>query len=154
MGRKPGMPENYRTKSPLTNVEPEALVVYCSAARYQQHFEEFLVEGLKLTNYSLIAIPGGVQVLTLLDYLPKFSWAGWRWTKFLVGADRPPRVILIGHQDCRWYQHLFPAGSSQERITADLKRAGQSLEERFPKVRVELYFARTDPQGHIVFDPA
>ena len=50
-------------------------MVYCSAARYQQHFEEFLTAGLKLENYSLLAIPGGVQILTLVDYLPKFSWA-------------------------------------------------------------------------------
>src|SRR5438067_9178462 len=79
----------YRSKNPLTMVEPEALVIYCSAARYQQHFEEFLVEGLKLENYSLLAIPGGIQVLNLLEYLPKFAWAGWRWTKFLVDADHP-----------------------------------------------------------------
>ena len=144
----------YRTKLPLTQVEPQALVVYCSAARYQQHFEEFLVEGLKLEDYSLIAIPGGVQVLTLLDYLPKFSWAGWRWAKFLVDADHPPRIVLIGHEDCRWYKHLFPVLGSKERIPADLRRAAKGLEERFPAVRVELYMARTDAQGFVVFDPA
>ena len=111
------------------------------------------MEGLKLENYSLIAVPGGVQVLTLLDYLPKFSWAAWRWTKFLVDADEPPRVVLIGHEDCRWYKHLFPVGGSNERIAADLRRAAKGIEGRFPRVRVELYVARTDPQGHLVFDP-
>ena len=148
------MAASYRTKSPLTQVEPEALVVYCSAARYQQHFEEFLVEGLKLEDYSLIAIPGGIQVLTLLDFLPKFSWAAWRWAKFLVDADQPPRIVLIGHENCRWYKHLFAPGASRERITADLRRAAKDLQERFPKVRVELYFARTDGDGHVVFEPA
>ena len=144
----------YRSKAQLTNVVPEALVMYCSAARYQQHFEEFLVEALKLENYSLIAIPGGVQVLTLLDYLPKFSWAGWRWTKFLLDADRPPRIVLIGHEECRWYKHLFPVSSvtPQGRITGDLRRAQHSLSERFPRVRVELYYAHIDPQGHVLFD--
>ena len=147
------MSDLYRTKNPLTNVEPEALVVYCSAARYQQHFEEFLVEGLKLENYSLIAIPGGVQVLTMAEYLPKFAWAGWRWTKFLVDADSPPRLILIAHESCRWYKHLLGHGKpTAESITADLRKARQSLLERFPKVRTELYYARTDTQGHIVFE--
>src|SRR5436305_2420636 len=119
----------YRSKNPLTMVEPEALVIYCSAARYQQHFEEFLVEGLKLENYSLIAIPGGIQVLTMLDYVPKFAWAGWRWTKFLVDADHPPRLVLIGHQACRWYKHLLGhLGPSQEdSITGDLLKARRSL---------------------------
>ena len=148
------MPESYRSRSPLTQVEPQALVIYCSAARYQQHFAEFLVDGLNLEDYSLIAIPGGVQVLTLLDYLPKFSWAGWRWAKFLVDADEPARAILIGHEDCRWYKYLFAPKSSKERITSDLRRAAEELHERFPRLRVELYFARTDAHGHIVFDPA
>ena len=139
----------YRTKSPLTQIAPEAIVIYCSAARYQQHFEEFLVDGLKLEDYSLIAIPGGVQVLTLLDYLPKFSWAGWRWAKFLIDADHPPRAVLIGHEDCRWYKHLF---RGHEKIKSDLDRAARELKERFPAMRVELYMARTDPQGHILFE--
>jgi serine/threonine protein kinase len=44
--------------------------------------------------------------MVLLDYLPKFAWAGWRWTKFLVDADRPPRIVLIGHEDCaKAHQH-------------------------------------------------
>jgi hypothetical protein len=148
------MPSLYRSKSPLTSVEPQALVIHCSAARYQQHFEEFLTAGLQLEDYSLIAIPGGVQVLTLTDYLPKFSWATSRWAKFLVDADRPPRLVLIGHQDCRWYQSLrfWESGPAlDQRIAADLRRAGESVQQRFPKVRVELYFARTDPQGHVEF---
>jgi hypothetical protein len=148
------MPEVYRSKHPLTNVAPEALVVHCSAARYQQHFEEFLVDGLKLENYSLLAIPGGVQALTMLEYLPKFGWSLNRWTKFLLDADNPPRLVLIGHEACRWYQHLL--GPFQvppaESITRDLQRVRRTLEERFPKARVELYFARNGPQGHVVYD--
>ena len=148
------MPAHYRSKSELTQIAPEAMVIYCSAARYQQHFEEFLVEGLKLENYSLLAIPGGIHALVLLDYLPKFSWVGWRWTKFLVDADRPPRIVLIGHEDCRWYKHLFPVATrtSIDLITSDLRRAREGLTERFPKVRVDLYYAHIDPQGHVLFD--
>lgn len=144
------MPDLYRTRSPLTNVEPEALVIHCSAARFQQHFEEFLVDGLKLEDYSLIAIPGGVQVLMMADYLPKFAWAGWRWAKFLVDADRPPRLVLIAHEDCRWYKHLWSQGGP--RIADDLKRARSRFQERFPKTRVELYYARLDAEGHVVFE--
>jgi hypothetical protein len=148
------MPEVYRSESELTQVPPEALVIYCSAARYQQHFEEFLVEGLKLEDYSLLAIPGGVHALVLLDYLPKFAWVGWRWLKFLVDADHPPRIVLIGHEDCRWYKHLFPVpvATSHSQVTSDLRRARQGVIERFPKVRVDLYYARLDPQGHVLFE--
>lgn len=150
------MPDVYRSKTPLTPIEPEALVVYCSAARYQDHFANFLSEGLKLQNYSLIAIPGGIQVLTMASYLPKFSWSGWRWAKFLIDADRPPRLVLIGHEACRWYKHLFaPHGTKvpDETIIKDLRSSRDSLRERFPKVRIDLFFARTDPDEHIVFEP-
>jgi len=148
------MPEVYRSKSPLTEVSTEALVVYCSAARYQPHFYEFLAEGLKLEDYSLLAIPGGVHALVLFEHLPKFAWAGWRWFKFLADADHPPRVILIGHEECRWYKHLFPVPikTSREMVTSDLQRARQGVIERFPKVRVELYYAHLDPQGRVLFE--
>ena len=112
------------------------------------------MDGLKLQDWSLIAIPGGVQVLTLLEYLPKFSWAGWRWAKFLVEADQPPRAILIGHEGCRGYKHLFAPGAPDARITGDLRRVATGLQERYPRLRVEVYFAHTDAQGHLVFDPA
>ncbi len=148
------MPGLYRGKSPLTNVDPEALVVHCSAARFQPHFEEFLVEGLNLKNYSLIAIPGGVQALMLVDYMPKFAWASWRWTKFLLDADRPPRLVLLAHEDCRWYRHLWPQEPLKGRILGDLARARGSLQDRFPRSPIELYYARLDAQGHVVFETA
>jgi len=134
--------------------EAEALVVHCSAARYQQHFEEFLTEGLGLTRYSVIAVPGGAQAMTLTDYLPKFAWAGWRWAKFLVDADQPPRIILLGHEQCRWYKDLRfwdTRRPLKERILGDLERTRESILERFPKTRVDLYYARLDG-GRVVFD--
>jgi hypothetical protein len=149
------MERTYRSKSPLSQEAPQAMVIYCSAARYQQHFEEFLTEGLKLENYSLLAIPGGVQVLAWMDYLPKFSWAVWRWSKFLVDADHPPRIVLIAHEECRWYKGLRFWESGQalnERMTSDLRRVRQSLQERFAKTQVDLYYARVDPQNHVLFE--
>jgi hypothetical protein len=133
----------------------EALVIHCSSARFQQPFHAFLVEGLGLQRYALIAIPGGVQALTLVDYLPKFAWAGWRWVKFLSDLEKPPRIIFIGHEDCAWYRHLrfwsARAVSSRERITADLKTVGGQTAGRFPSVRVETYFARF-AGGRAVFE--
>lgn len=148
------MAEVYRCRSLQEQGETEALVIHCSAARFQQYFEEFLTGGLGLNRYSVIAVPGGVQVMTLVDYLPKFAWAGWRWTKFLVDADHAPRVILIGHEECRWYKDMRFWESNRpvrERILADLERARAALRERFPAVRVDLYYARLD-QGRVVFD--
>jgi hypothetical protein len=137
------MPEIFRTNA-TSAAATEALVVHCSSARFQQPLRVFLVEGLRLQRYSLLAIPGGAQVFTLLDYLPKFAWTGWRWTKFLVDLEQPRRVILIGHEECAWYRDLRfhkRARSTRDHIVGDLKQVAGKVAERFPNVRVETYYA-------------
>ncbi|MGH9777061.1 MAG: hypothetical protein ACRD5I_01495 [Candidatus Acidiferrales bacterium] len=123
-----------------------ALVVQCSDPRYQPHFHDFLRRGLKLERYALLAVPGGAQFLTLVDFLPKFSWAGWRWVKFIGDIAPPSRVILIAHDDCLWYKHVRrgkPAEIHAKQI-GDLRRVEVGVRERFRGVAVELYYARLE----------
>ena len=138
----------YRT----TQVEEKAeaagvVVIHCSDPRYQPHFQDFVRNGLGIAHYALIAVPGGAHFLTLMDYLPKFSWAGWRWVKFLVDLTKPRRIILIGHDDCRWYLD-FRFGQDparlREKVTEDMRRVRAALGERFATASIELYFARLD----------
>jgi hypothetical protein len=130
-------------------LEPESdvVVVHCSDPRYQPHFQEFLRKRLGLDRYALVAVPGGPQFLTLAEYLPKFSWVGWRWMKFLVDLSKPRRVVLIAHDDCRWYRdarffHLHPDVGDRQR--ADLKQVRAAFAERFPGVAIDGFFARLD----------
>jgi len=125
--------------------EADVIAIHCSDPRYQPHFQQFLNTALGLGRYGLVAVPGGPQVLTLTDYLPKFSWATWRWLKFLVDLAQPHRVVLIAHDDCRWYRgFLRPGEAAASRQTDDLRRVRRLLQERFPTVAVELYFARLE----------
>jgi hypothetical protein len=118
------------------------------------YFQDFLREKVSRRNYGLLAIPGGVQSLTMEEFLPKFSWAAWRHIKFLVDLDSPARVILIGHEECRWYQRgpmqRF-LNSERDRQRADLRKVGASWKQRFPDSDIELYYA-TLSQGKAVFD--
>ena len=137
----------FRTGPVHPSPESDVIVVHCSDPRYQPHFQEFLRQGLGVGRYALVAVPGGPQFLTLADYLPKFSWVGWRWMKFLVDLSRPRRVILISHDDCRWYldaRFLHARESMGERQRADLRHARAAFAERFPAVGVEAYFAKLD----------
>lgn len=141
------MPEVFRTE-PFTGASEAgtALVVQCSDPRYQPHFHDFLRRGLKLERYALLAVPGGAQFLTLVDFLPKFSWAGWRWVKFIGEIAPPSRVILIAHDDCLWYKHVRrgkPAEIHAKQLD-DLRRVEAGVRERFRGVTVEPYFARLD----------
>ncbi len=144
------MSEVYR--SPLIPEAPDAagiVVIHCSDPRYQPHFQDFVRNGLKIDRYSLLAIPGGVQTLTLVDLLPKFAWSGWRWLKFLKNLTRPERAILITHDDCRWYleNHFAEPARARERQVADLQRVAAALVERFGPIRIELYYAALSRDG-------
>ncbi len=139
------MSQVYRSVLPAGGQERSAVVVvHCSDPRYQPHFQHFLRDGLKLERYGLVAVPGGAQFFTLTEYLPKFSWAGWRWMKFMVNLTTPARVIFIGHDDCRWYienRFVHDPALARDRQIEDLKRARAALAERFERIPVDLYFA-------------
>ena len=101
-------------------------------------------------------LPGGPQCLTLVEYLPKFSWAGWKWFKFLVDAHDLKRLILIQHQDCGWYKelpsHLHSSKEPRTRQEEDLQRARAALAKERPELSVELYYAGWDAGQHITID--
>jgi hypothetical protein len=136
------------------SVESGVLVIHCSDPRYQAPFNDFLRNCLGLERYALLAVPGGPQFLTLGSYLPKFAWTGWRWVKFLGDLGNSARVILIAHDDCRWYlDSRFgpPPANLREKQARDLRDVCAAVGERFSNVKIELYYARME-KGRAVFD--
>ena len=136
----------YRTSPHGVTREAGVIVVHCSDPRYQWHFHEFLRNGLGVRQYGLVAVPGGPQLLARLEFLPKFSWVGWRWLKFLVDLTKPERVILINHEDCRWYFSLLHANDPvrvRSRQLEDLRVVQREFSERFG-ARIEAYYARIE----------
>ena len=149
------MADVHRTDTVRPEEESGIVVVHCSDPRFQPHFQEFLRQKLGLDSYALVAVPGGPQFLTLAEYLPKFSWVGWRWMKFLMERTRPRRVILIGHHDCHWYMdgrffHQHHAVADQQ--LADLRHVRDAIGERFGNLTIEAYFARLDGE-EAIFEP-
>jgi hypothetical protein len=132
-------------------------VIHCGDYRFQGAFYEFLNRNLNLNeNYDLIVIPGGPQSLSLVEYLPKFSWSSWKWFRFFVEKHGIRRLILIQHQDCAWYQtmpaHLHASSDLRERQEQDLGRITNALKKDFPDLSVELYYAGWDAEDRITFD--
>jgi hypothetical protein len=148
-------PETYRSAEVRPTAEGAPVVLHCSDPRFQPHFQDFLKTALQLDHYALVAVPGGPQLLTLLEFLPKFAWVGWRWMKFMVDLTRAEHLILIVHDDCRWYhQRLFGYDPARihERMIADARRVRASLIERFGQRRIEIYHARLSG-SRAIFDP-
>jgi len=143
--------------STVRQLDAEVLAVHCSDHRFQAGFREFLDVKLNLDeNYDLLVLPGGPQCLTLVEYLPKFSWAGWKWFRYLVDAHDLKRLILLQHQDCRWYEglpfHLHSSSEPRERQEEDLRRARAALTKERSELRTELYYAGCDPSGKITIE--
>ena len=143
--------------SAVNRTDTETLVVACSDHRFQAGLYEFLNLKLNLEeNYDLLVIPGGPQCLTLAEYLPKFSWAGWKWFKFLVEAHELKRMILIAHQDCGWYKelpfHLHSSSDPRKRQEEDLQRVRQALTKDFPELQVECYYAGWDAADKVTIE--
>lgn len=147
----------FQASSKVNRNHTDLLVVHCSDHRFQGGFYEFLNLKLNLDeNYDLLVIPGGPQSLTLVEYLPKFAWASWKWFRFLVEAHALKRLILIAHQDCGWYKslpgHLFGSSDPRRRQEEDLRRVRQTLTEEFPQLSVELYFAGWDGSDRVTME--
>ena len=149
------MPTLYRTQAGPTRFERAAVVIHCSDPRYQPHFQEFPRKGLGLDYYALVAVPGGAQLLILSEYLPKFSWSGWRWVKFIVDLVDPARLVLIAHEDCRWYLDArfgHDPSRIRERMIADLRSSSAGLKRRFGSRHVEMYYATLGEDGSASFE--
>jgi hypothetical protein len=89
--------------------KPDAVVVYCSDPRFQQAFEEFLENELALTkgDYIPLVIGGGAGVLGHPEILPKeFKFLKDRLEAYRDIFPTARRIILINHEDCRYYAAL------------------------------------------------
>ncbi|HXE75374.1 MAG TPA: hypothetical protein VNN18_07045 [Candidatus Xenobia bacterium] len=124
-----------------------AVVIHCSEAAFQPYYQEFLKRGLHLESYAVFAVPGGPHCLTLADTFPRFSWAGWRWMEFLMQQTKAERIVLIAHDDCRWYHDPrfgFDPKGIPARQAADLQLLRRRMAEHFGEKRVDLYFAQLE----------
>ena len=133
---------SYRS-TPVSANPSRVVVIHCSDPRYQPHFQDFLHTGLGLTNYGLIAIPGGTQMLSPSEPHDALRNHGAAWVDFMTNLMTAERCILIGHADCRWYlENLIApdAGCLKETQERDLRAVEKEIHRRFPLVRTELYF--------------
>lgn len=135
--------------------QAEALVIQCNSHAYLAPTQDFLKNGLGLTAYDLVSIPGGAQWLALPDLLPKHHKVARGMTEFLLRAHKVPRIILIAHAGCSAYAtdgalatlaHLGTGRTPGQIQIEQLRAAGRSLQEEFG-VPVELYYAAAGGEG-------
>lgn len=150
----------YRVSGKLGPEKTDALVIMCADRRFRRPAEHFLYKRLGVGNYDLVAIPGGVYMISFADALPKQLKVGMQMIKFLARNHQPPRIVLIAHEGCSRYRDGFsswlhrPGFSLVEKQKADLVAVAQSLREMLGDTKVEAYFAAIEGEDTVVFEQA
>jgi Putative carbonic anhydrase len=148
----------YTSDLPWDAERPDTTIITCVDGRWFHHFQQFARDHLKAgTRTDFVAVPGGIEPLTLFDLVPKDFNFFRRRLEGLIEAHGTHRIVAIAHQDCAWYKsrRIGPLSIDlKSRQIADLRRAGARLREMFEGVMVETYFARlagTQPET-VVFE--
>jgi hypothetical protein len=150
----------FESTHPWDSERPETLVISCVDGRWRPFIQEFLADFLRVSPHTdFMAVPGGIEPLTLVDLIPKDFNFFRRRIESLIEAHGTRRIICIAHQDCAWYRErkIGPITLDlQERQLRDLRRASAWMREAFPSIRVDTYFARrldaSDGTGKVVFE--
>jgi hypothetical protein len=134
----------FDSKTPYEPSRIHAAAIYCSDGRLGEHFDDFLMNGLKLPRYDRLALPGGPAALaehaeSMLEHAAVVDEL-----KFLVEVHGLNRVVLIQHQNCAFYTgRLKLEGFAVERTQLeDLAAAAAFVRKVTGVERVDSYFAR------------
>jgi len=130
----------------IEKTAPKALVVQCSDARFQEAFKRFVIDELGLPNFYPLAIGGGVHALGAKDTIPYSYEALYGQIKFFIERVPLKLVVLINHQDCKWYRvHADLSGlDADTQAQADLKTGKTILNADFPGVEIRTFWAGLD----------
>ena len=149
-----GVKEEHKTTSTehlrtylLNETPPEGLVLHCSDPRFQDAFHSFLKDELRLKNYVPIVLGGGIHPFGVQHLLPKNFKILWEQIKFFLKEGKINRIVIINHDDCKWYQKFQGYTASihlADRLKGDLRLAVKHLAKDYLHARIETYHARIE----------
>ena len=145
---------NYESRIPYVPERIHGAAIYCSDGRVGEHFDDFLLHGLKLPRYDRLAIPGGPACLAGHTEAHLEGQGVIDELRFLVDAHELERIVLIQHAGCAFYATrlgLPPAYlEAQQRI--DLVKAAEFIRRITGVEKIDAFFARPQ-QDRVLFDP-
>jgi len=123
----------YESTVPWNPKRPDTVIISCVDGRWRAQIQEFTVNHLKADLHAdFLAVPGGIEPLTLFDLVPKDFNFFRRRLESLIEAHGTKRIVAIAHQDCSWYKErkLFSFKLDlRERQISDLKKVAARLRE-------------------------
>jgi hypothetical protein len=136
----------FESTVPWNPRRPDTVIISCVDGRWREQIQEFTVKHLNADLHAdFLAVPGGIEPLTLFDLVPKDFNFFRRRLEALLLSHGTKRIVAIAHQECAWYKEskLFSFKVDlRERQIGDLKRVAGRLHETFPDLAIETYYAR------------
>lgn len=122
-----------------------ALVLVCMDFRFQKAFRNFLVDQGLDNQYDLISVAGAAKVIAN----PTNQFEKENFEKQLslsISLHKISEVFLINHQDCGAYGSELAKDPKREQEVheIDLKKARQIILQKYPQLKVNLYFCTLD----------
>ena len=144
----------FESQVPFYTSSMHTLVIHCSQHNYQEPIDDFMRTHLRRESYDRLAVPGGPQFFLSSGYMPKFEWAGKKWTEFLVTNHHITELILIGHDACAWNSAVANQKdpSQLQRYTCQSLLTMRDLALRVPSpFVVRTFFAQPNAHNHVEF---
>ena len=148
-------PPGFIAQPPFVSDRIGAVAIYCSDGRYNEQFDEFLHNRLKLPRYDRLVVPGGPGILAGHVAAYREEEALVEQLKFLIHHHELERVVLISHRGCGFYLNklMVPAHRLRRQQEVDLSRAAQRIQGISGAVSVEPFIAEA-AEGRVKIDPA
>ena len=129
---------------PLDLAPSRALVIHCGDPRFQTAFRRFVIEELGHRQYTPVIIGGGAHAFGVQSFLPKNYKILWEQIKFFVKESGLREIIVINHEDCKWYEKMrgyHPRIGLPLKGRLDLESAAHAILKDFAHVRVRTFWA-------------
>jgi len=154
----------------ISQAVPNAIVIHCSDPRFQGAFQGFIAKNLNLGpgEYIPLVIPGSIAFLggSISMFMPKNWKALMDHLKEVLDQfkGRDVKVILINHEGCAEYGRIVGKAKRIvsvlpdviERQIQDLGTVAKVIEKLSGQFgvncQVDLYMARAEKDGEVVFD--
>ncbi|HYC99863.1 MAG TPA: carbonic anhydrase [Phycisphaerales bacterium] len=111
------MPEaGYITSQPFEYERIGAAAIYCSDGRYNEQFDEFLHNHLKLPRYDRLVVPGGPAVLAGHFSSYRDEEVMVEQLRFLIEGHELDRVVMVAHKGCGFYRKRLMVSERRVRV--------------------------------------
>lgn len=147
------MEARYESSIPWSPERPDILVVCCSDGRFHAQVFDFIHERVS-DRSDLYVVAGGPVVIdpwaSSFDEARAFDSSLRLFEQF----HDLQQACLIAHEGCAYYRERHPGtdvAALESRQVRDLRRGAELLRERFPRLSVQLVYARL-VAGHVRFE--